>query len=77
MASPEDRKSFVMPDLRGRGEDEVINEIVAAGLKVGKISSQASVGGLGYSSDRRVTRTVPAAGQRIYDGQSVNLEVTQ
>jgi eukaryotic-like serine/threonine-protein kinase len=77
VASPEDRKSFVMPDLRGRGEDEVINAIVAAGLKVGKISSQASAGQLASSSDRRVTRTIPAAGQRIYEGQSINLEVTQ
>ena len=77
VAAPEDRKSFVMPDLRGRGEDEVINAIVAAGLKVGKVSSQASTGQLGPSNDRRVTRTIPAAGQRIYEGQSINLEVTQ
>lgn len=77
VASPEDRKSFVMPDLRGRGEDDVINAIVAAGLKVGKISSQASTGQLGSDNDRRVLRTIPAAGQRIYEGQSVNLEVTQ
>jgi beta-lactam-binding protein with PASTA domain len=77
VASPEDRKSFVMPDLRGRGEDDVINAIVAAGLKVGKISSQANAGQLGSGNDRRVVRTIPAAGQRIYDGQSVNLEVNQ
>lgn len=77
VASPEDRKSFVMPDLRGQIEDDVINAIVAAGLKVGNISSQASTGDLGSNSNRRVVRTVPAAGQRIYEGQSVNLEVTQ
>ena len=77
VAAPEDRQAFVMPDLRGRGEDDVINAIVAAGLKVGKISSQASAGELGASSDRRVVRTIPAPGQRIYEGQSVNLEVTQ
>lgn len=80
VASPEDRKSFVMPDLRGRNEDDVINAIVAAGLKVGSISTRESAPG--NPSDalsnaaRRVTRTVPAAGQRIYEGQSVNLEVT-
>jgi beta-lactam-binding protein with PASTA domain len=77
VASPEDRKSFVMPDLRGRGENEVINAIVAAGLKVGNISSQANAGQLGSTGDRRVTRTIPAAGQRIYEGQNINLEVTQ
>lgn len=33
VASTEDRKSFVMPDLRGRNEDDAINAIVAAGLK--------------------------------------------
>jgi beta-lactam-binding protein with PASTA domain len=77
VAAPEDRKSFVMPDLRGRGEDDVINAIVAAGLKVGNISSQANPGELGPSNNRRVTRTIPAAGQRVFDGQSINLEVTQ
>jgi len=77
VAAPEIPKSFVMPDLRGRDEDAVINAIVAAGLKVGKISSQASTGQLGTSNDRRVIRTAPAAGQRIYEGQSINLEVTQ
>jgi len=80
VAATEDRKSFVMPDLRGRGEDEVINAIVAAGLKVGSISTQqgnsGTPSGLGAYSSRRVVKTVPAAGQRIYEGQSINLEVT-
>ncbi len=80
VASPEDRKSFVMPDLRGRNEDDVINAVVAAGLKVGKISTQESAStetaALPSYGERRVLRTVPAAGQRIYEGQSVNLEVT-
>ena len=31
IAATEDRKSFVMPDLRGRTEDEAINVIVGAG----------------------------------------------
>jgi len=80
VASPEDRKSFVMPDLRGRNEDDVINAVVAAGLKVGKISTQENAStettALPSYGERRVLRTVPAAGQRIYEGQSVNLEVT-
>ena len=76
VSSPEDRKSFVMPDLRGGNEDDVINAIVAAGLKVGSISTEANVSGLGDAGTRRVLRTIPAAGQRIYDGQSVNLVVT-
>jgi len=76
VSSPEDRKSFVMPDLRGGNEDDVINAIVAAGLKVGSISTEANVSGLGDAGTRRVMRTIPAAGQRIYDGQSVNLVVT-
>lgn len=77
VAAPEERPSFVMPDLRGRDEDEVINAIVAAGLKVGKITSQANAGQLGAPPDRRVIRTIPAAGQRVYEGQSINLDVTQ
>jgi beta-lactam-binding protein with PASTA domain len=76
VSTSEDRNSFVMPDLRGHNEDDVINAIVAAGLKVGSISTQENASGLGDYSSRRVTRTVPAAGQRIYEGQSVNLVVT-
>jgi beta-lactam-binding protein with PASTA domain len=76
VSATEDRKSFVMPDLRDRDEDDVINAVVAAGLKVGKISTQENASGLGAYGTRRVIRTVPAAGQRIYEGQSVNLEVT-
>ncbi len=40
IAATEDRKSYVMPDLRGRTEDEAISVIVGAGMKVGSISSQ-------------------------------------
>jgi len=53
---------------------------VAAGLKVGEIVTQQSVSENAPTSlstgSRRVTKTVPGPGQRIYDGQSVNLEVT-
>ena len=80
LAAPEDKKSFVMPDLRGRNEDEVINAIVAAGLKVGNISTRegdsGGSSGLGAYASRQIVRTLPAAGARIYEGQSVNLEVT-
>src|SRR5271165_4927231 len=31
VAASEDRKSYVMPDLRGRSEDEAVNAIVGAG----------------------------------------------
>jgi len=81
VAAPEDRKSFVMPDLRGRNEDEAINAIVGAGLKVGRISSlqesAANSSGFGSLATRTVTKTIPAAGQRIYEGQAINLEVTR
>src|SRR5215471_7729878 len=40
IAATEDRKSFVMPDLRGRTEDEAVAATIAAGLKVGSIPSQ-------------------------------------
>jgi len=80
VAAPEEEKTFVMPDLRGRNEDDVINVIVAAGLKVGKISTQESDAGapfgLGAYATRKIIRTVPAAGQRIREGQSINLVVT-
>jgi len=83
IAATEDRKSFVVPDLRGRTEDEAINAIVAAGLKVGSISSQAAPGADAGAPEtmpagtRIVVRTVPGVGQRVWDGQAVNLEVTR
>src|SRR6516162_4734074 len=83
VAAGEERKSYVMPDLRGRTEDEAVNAIVRAGLKVGSISSQPAPGEDESSPDtispgtRIVTKTVPAAGQRVWEEQAINLEVTQ
>ena len=83
IAATEDRKSFVMPDLRGRTEDEAVNAIVGAGLKVGAIASQPLAGAGENSPEtlpagtRMVMKTVPGAGQRVYEGQGVNLEVTR
>jgi eukaryotic-like serine/threonine-protein kinase len=83
VAAAEDRKSYVMPDLRGRTEDEAVNTIVGAGLKAGSITSQSSPEGDANSPEtlpagtRMVVRTIPGAGQRVYEGQSVNLEVTR
>ena len=83
IAATEDRKSYVMPDLRGRTEDDAINAIVGAGLKVGKISSQPAPGADAAAPEtlpagtRIVVKTVPGAGQRVWDEQAVNLEVTR
>jgi beta-lactam-binding protein with PASTA domain len=84
IAATEDRKSYVMPDLRGRTEDDAINAIVGAGLKVGSISSQPidpaqanSPETPPPSSTRMVVRTVPGPGARVWDGQAVHLEVTR
>jgi eukaryotic-like serine/threonine-protein kinase len=83
IATTEDRKSYVMPDLRGRTEDEAISVIVGAGLKVGKISSQPAPGTDAAAPEtlpagtRIVVKTVPGVGQRVWDEQAVNLEVTR
>jgi len=83
LAAIEDRKSYVMPDLRGRTEDEAVNVIVQAGLKVGSITSQLPAGADAITPEtlsagtRVVTRTVPGAGQRVWEEQVVNLEVTR
>jgi beta-lactam-binding protein with PASTA domain len=83
IAATEERKSYVMPDLRGRTEDDAVNAIVSAGLKVGSISSQPVAGedvnsqSALPSSMRIVMRTIPAPGQRVWDGQAINLEVTR
>ena len=82
LAAPEDRASFVMPDLVGRSEDDAVNEIVGAGLRVGRIASQPPPADTNAtetvpSGTRMVARTIPAAGQRVYEGQAIALEVTR
>ena len=83
VAAAEERKSYVMPDLRGRTEDEAVNAIVGAGLKTGSITSQLPPGTDANSPEtlpagtRIVVKTVPAPGQRVWDGQAINLEVTR
>jgi eukaryotic-like serine/threonine-protein kinase len=83
LAAPQERDSFVMPDLVGRSEDDAINEIVGAGFHVGTITSQPPPAGDSTSPEalpspsRTVVRTTPAAGQRIYGGQGIGLEVTR
>lgn len=83
VAAAEDRKSYVMPDLRGRTEDEVVSAIVGAGFKVGSISSQPPPSDDANSPEtlpagtRIVMKTIPGPGQRVWDGQAINLEVTR
>jgi eukaryotic-like serine/threonine-protein kinase len=82
LAAPEGRASFVMPDLVGHSEDDAVNEIVGAGLRVASIASQpppadADAAATVPSGTRMVVRTVPAAGQRVYEGQGIALEVTR
>lgn len=83
MAAPEEPHSFVMPDLTGRSEDDAVNAIVGAGLKVGRIASQPppaaenEAANAVPSGTRMVLRTYPAAGQRVWEGQAISLEVTR
>jgi beta-lactam-binding protein with PASTA domain len=84
LAAREERASFVMPDLVGHGEDDAVSEIVGAGLRVGRIASQelppatdSNTPETIPSSTRTVVRTTPSAGQRVYEGQAIGLEVTR
>src|SRR5271169_3012755 len=83
VAATEDRKSYVMPDLRGNTEDQAVNAIVGAALKVGSITSQPVAGADENSPEtlpegtRMVVKTTPGAGQRVWEGQAVVLEVTR
>jgi len=83
IAATEDRKSYVMPDLRGRTEDEAVNAIVGAGLRVASITSQPAAGADENSPEtlpagtRMVMKTVPGTGQRVWEGQAISLEVTR
>ncbi len=95
VAAPQERNSFVMPDLVGRSEDDAVNAIVGAGLHVAGIHSQPAPAASTAapilsatpappatpvppaSASRTVVRTMPAAGQRVYDGQGIGLEVTR
>jgi beta-lactam-binding protein with PASTA domain len=109
LAASEARASFVMPDLVGQSEDNAVNAIVNAGLRVSGIKSQSAPAPAPAaqpnssalqnppatpqtspptapqanspetvpSGTRMVVHTYPAAGQRIFDGQGIGLEVTQ
>jgi beta-lactam-binding protein with PASTA domain len=83
LAASEDRASFVMPELIGQSEDDVVNVIVNAGLHVSGINSQAPPAPQANAAQavptgtRMVVKTIPAAGQRVYAGQGIGLEVTQ
>ena len=83
MAMPEDRPSFVMPDLVGQSEDAAIEVIVNAGLRVGAITTQSNPPAAPNANQsvpagtRMVVKTAPAAGQRVWQGQGIALEVTQ
>jgi len=81
MASPEERASFVMPDLIGRSEDDAVGEIVNAGLRTPEIHTETSAAPPANASQaapsRMVVKTAPAAGQRVFQGQPITLEVTQ
>lgn len=82
VAAPAEPASFVVPDLAGHSEDDAVNTIVRAGLRVGSISSQPAPQNpdqpetLPYGA-RMVVKTIPAAGERVFQGQNINLEVTQ
>jgi eukaryotic-like serine/threonine-protein kinase len=83
LAASEDRASFVMPELAGQGEDDAVNVIVNAGLHVSGVSSQSAPAPQANATQavptgtRMVVKTIPAAGQRVYEGQGIGLEVTQ
>jgi beta-lactam-binding protein with PASTA domain len=83
MAASEDRPSFVMPDLVGSNEDDAVNKIVNAGLKVNSISTQAAPATDANATNslpsgtRMVVKTTPGAGQRVFQGQGIALAVTQ
>ncbi len=79
MAAIPDPDSFVMPDLVGRSEDDAISEIVNAGLHVPTINTETQPAGVPPampSGTRMVVKTTPSAGQRIFQGQPIGLEVT-
>ncbi len=81
IAAPAERPSFVMPDLVGQREDSAIDVIVNAGLRVAGISTaapaQANAPQAVPAGTRMVVKTTPAAGQRVFQGQGIGLEVTQ
>jgi len=83
MAAPEERASFVMPDLVGQSEDAAIDVIVNAGLHVAGIATQPAPPAAQNANQtvpagtRMVVKTTPAAGQRVFQGQGIGLEVTQ
>jgi eukaryotic-like serine/threonine-protein kinase len=84
MAAPDDREGFVMPELVGESEDDVVNQIVNAGLHVSGIKTQApptapqaNTTQAAPAGARVVVKTFPSAGQKVYAAQGIGLEVTE
>jgi len=82
VATLPDRASFVMPDLVGRSENDAIDAIVGSGLHVANIATQSAPQQSSSAENvtagtRMVVRTAPAAGQRVFQGQGIRLEVTR
>jgi beta-lactam-binding protein with PASTA domain len=80
IAATPDKKSYVLPDLRGRTQTDAMRAIEDAGLKVGNVSAQAGDASTPETmppGERLVVRSVPGPGQRVFEGQAVSLEVTR
>jgi len=83
IAATPDKKSYVMPDLHGRSQDEAVSAISGAGLSVGTITPLLTAGSDPNAPEtlpagsRLVIGTVPGSGQRVWEGQTVNLQVAR
>ena len=75
LAVPDDPQALVMPSFAGKPLSDAVRAIQNAGLKVGKINTAANGASPAASGPTVVLRQSPVAGQRVFPGATVDLEV--
>lgn len=75
LALPGDTPAFVMPNFAGKTLAQAVRALQDAGLKVGQVTTAGTETPAGGSTPAIVLRQSIAAGQKVFPGASVNLEV--
>ncbi len=84
--APASEQGFIMPDFIGRPLADAAAELEAAGLKLGKVTSAATLPvssdpenteAISISTPTVVRRQSPAPGSKVLPGAQVNFEITR
>lgn len=75
LAVPDDPQALVMPSFAGKPLADVVRAIQDAGMKVGKVTTSTAGAAPAVNAPAIVVRQSPIAGQKVFPGAVVDLEV--